>query len=137
MKKLSILTALVLATAAVNAHAQETFGDVPTTKTHKSAKHHQKHQGGFVDPKAPINKVSESSQWQDDQRIVLVGHIVKQVNKEDYIFRDDSGELQVEIERKAWKGTQVTPEDKVKLFAKVDKSDKKFEVEVKRVVKEK
>ena len=84
--------------------------------------------GGFMPSKEPT-KVVDAETWLDDQVVVLEGKIVKQVGKKDFIFKDDSGELTIEVERKAWHGETVTPNDKVKVIAEVEKSWGKTELE--------
>lgn len=75
-----------------------------------------------------LTQVADAEKWQDDQRIVLEGNIIKQVGKKDYIFKDTSGELTIEISRKAWRG-MINAEDKVKIVAEVEKSFGKTELE--------
>ena len=95
---------------------------------------HRKHpqmyhdKGGFMPSKEPT-KVVDAETWLDDQVVLLEGKIVKQVGKKDFIFKDDSGELTIEVERKAWHGETVTPNDKVKVIAEVEKSWGKTELE--------
>ena len=60
----------------------------------------------------------------------MQGNIIKQVGKDDFIFKDASGELQVEIDRKAWRGQDISPSDEVKLYGEVDKSWDKMEVDI-------
>ncbi|PJG82012.1 YgiW/YdeI family stress tolerance OB fold protein [Caviibacterium pharyngocola] len=125
---------------------------------HDGKKHHgdrkyrgeDKPRGGFVDPAHPVKerqkarhpalnlpvaKVADSASWKDDQVIVLQGKIVEQVGKEDFLFRDASGEITVEIEGRAWRGQEITPNDEVKLIGEVDKSWKKTEIEIHHIEK--
>ncbi len=107
--------------------------------------------GGFNDPSKPAAekanqphrpefnlpplKVADAGSWKDDQFIVLQGKIVEQVGKKDFLFRDASGEIEVEISRRAWHGQEITPNDEVKLFGEVDKSWKKTDIEIHHVEK--
>ncbi|WP_233138821.1 YgiW/YdeI family stress tolerance OB fold protein [Aggregatibacter actinomycetemcomitans] len=135
MKKRSLATILVLSTiAATGVFAQGGFQDPNAPKM----EHHKKgdfKRGGFVNTDQTVSKASEAGSWQDDQYIILQGNIVKQVGKADFIFKDASGEIQVEIERKAWRGQDVSPSDEVKLYGEVDKSWNKTEVDIERVEK--
>ncbi|WP_257812234.1 YgiW/YdeI family stress tolerance OB fold protein [Aggregatibacter actinomycetemcomitans] len=135
MKKRSLATILVLSTiAATGVFAQGGFQDPNAPKM----EHHKKgdfKRGGFVNTNQTVSKASEAGSWQDDQYIILQGNIVKQVGKDDFIFKDASGEIQVEIERKAWRGQDVSPSDEVKLYGEVDKSWNKTEVDIERVEK--
>ncbi|QEH45762.1 YgiW/YdeI family stress tolerance OB fold protein [Aggregatibacter actinomycetemcomitans] len=135
MKKRSLATIFVLSTiAATGVFAQGGFQDPNAPKM----EHHKKgdfKRGGFVNIDQAVNKASEAGSWQDDQYIILQGNIVKQVGKDDFIFKDASGEIQVEIERKAWRGQDISPSDEVKLYGEVDKSWNKTEVDIDRVEK--
>ncbi|WP_233119036.1 YgiW/YdeI family stress tolerance OB fold protein [Aggregatibacter actinomycetemcomitans] len=135
MKKRSLATILVLSTiAATGVFAQGGFQDPNAPKM----EHHKKgdfKRGGFVNTDQTVSKASEAGSWQDDQYIILQGNIVKQVGKDDFIFKDASSEIQVEIERKAWRGQDVSPSDEVKLYGEVDKSWNKTEVDIERVEK--
>lgn len=91
--------------------------------------------GNFIDTNAPITSVNSVKDLKDKDRLVLEGFIEKQVGKKDYVFRDDSGNIELEISRRAWHGQEITPNDKVKLFGEVDKSWSKTEVEIFHVAK--
>lgn len=107
--------------------------------------------GGFKDPSKPavdtanqprrpefnfpVLKVADADSWKDNQFIALQGKIVEQVGKRDFLFRDASGEIEVEISRHAWHGQDITPNDEVKLFGDVNKSWKKPTIEIRHVEK--
>lgn len=126
MKKLAITTLLAVSMLNATAYANGGFKDPQAV---------QNMNGGFVHDKVQVDKIAQADSWKDDQFVVLEGHIVRQVGKDDFIFRDTSGELTVEIEKKAWQGQTITPSDKVRVFAEVDKSWNKTEVEIYRIVK--
>ena len=54
-------------------------------------------------------------------RVMLQGNIEQRIGDETYTFRDATGTLTVDIDRKRWNGQTVTPKDKVQLEGKVDK----------------
>ena len=138
MKKRSLATIFVLATvAASGAFAKGGFQDPHAQQTQHTQYHHKgefKH-GGFVNGNQTVSKAADANTWKDDQYIILQGNIVKQVGKDDFIFKDASGEIQVEIDRKAWRGQDISPSDEVKLYGEVDKSWDKMEVDIDRVEK--
>ena len=135
MKKRSLATIFVLATvAASGAFAKGGFQDPQAQHAQYHHKDEFKH-GGFVNGNQTVSKAADATSWVDDQYVILQGNIVKQVGKDDYIFKDASGELQVEIDRKAWRGQDISPSDEVKLYGEVDKSWNKTEVDIDRVEK--
>ena len=64
---------------------------------------------------------------------MLQGNIEQRIGDETYTFRDATGTLTVDIDRKRWNGQTVTPKDKVQLEGKVDKDWNSVEVDVKTV----
>lgn len=103
------------------------------------------HQGGFNDgsPRPEFNMggfqgglvsattVEQAKQLSDDSWVVLKGHIIKQVGRKNYIFKDATGEIQVEIDQKKWRGQSVTPDDLVEISGEVDKDWNSIEIDVK------
>ncbi|MGX2975500.1 YgiW/YdeI family stress tolerance OB fold protein [Ursidibacter arcticus] len=120
MKKLSLITTLVLSTISVSALASGFKGTA---------------NGGFTNNAQTVSRVTDIKDLRDDQYIVLQGKIVKQLTKDDFLFRDASGEIVVEIDKDDWGGTQVGPNDEIRIFGEVDKSWNKTEVDVHRVEK--
>ncbi|MGQ0287426.1 NirD/YgiW/YdeI family stress tolerance protein [Pasteurellaceae bacterium 22721_9_1] len=86
---------------------------------------HKHDNGCFVNNNQPVSTVAQAKTLDDDQLVVLQGKIVKQIGKEDFLFRDASGEIAVEIDKELWKGEQITPNDEVKFYGEVDKSANK------------
>ncbi len=82
--------------------------------------------GGFVGKGVPnldteqVISVKEAVDLRDDSKVVLEGNIVEQVGKKKYLFKDDSGEVIVEIDHDKWRGVTVTPEDRVIIYGEVD-----------------
>jgi uncharacterized protein (TIGR00156 family) len=52
--------------------------------------------------------------------LTLTGNITNHLRGDYYTFRDDSGEIRVEIASSVWRGRQVGPNDKVRLLGEVD-----------------
>lgn len=106
--------------------------------------------GGFVDPDAPaasvqkdgfsgpngtIATVKQAQEMNDDAWVTLRGNIEKRVGDEDYLFRDATGNMTVEIDHKRWDGQAIGPKDQVELQGKLDKDLNSLELDVKRVRK--
>lgn len=90
--------------------------------------------GQFVSDSASVLTVATVKQMNDNAWFTLEGHIVKQVREEKYIFRDQSGEIEVEIDNDKWKGRKVDPSTKIRIAGKVEKEWlRSMEVEVKRI----
>ncbi len=107
-------------------------------------------QGGFVDPNAPTSQVQgggfqpnstsvvtvkQAEEMKDDSWITVRGTLEKQIGKEDYLFRDASGSMKVEIDHKRWNGVTITPKDQVELTGELDKDFNSIELDVKNVRK--
>jgi len=106
--------------------------------------------GGFVDPNAPaavaqkggfsgpndtVKTIKQAKDLHDDDWVTLRGHIEKRIGDEDYLFRDETGTMTVEIDHKRWNGQMIGPQDKVELQGKLDKDFNSLELDVKHVKK--
>ena len=88
MKYIStLLLASVLAAATAGALAQ-------TEKNHATLS-----PGGYSGPSAiPVMSVKKLlAEGKDDQYVTLKGSVIRHLKKDRYIFRDETGELQIEI----------------------------------------
>ncbi|KAA8995139.1 YgiW/YdeI family stress tolerance OB fold protein [Affinibrenneria salicis] len=131
MKKIAVLFAIAaLSTAPVFAAQSGGFIDPNAPDVR-----HQNVQGGFSGPDASITTVAKAKELKDDSWITLRGHIEQRTGDEDYLFRDESGSIKVEIDDKYWNGQTVTPADRVELQGELDKGFNSSELDVKRVKK--
>ncbi|HFQ4954747.1 TPA: YgiW/YdeI family stress tolerance OB fold protein [Vibrio vulnificus] len=81
----------------------------------------QQQQGGFTGPKVGgVNTVANALTARDDTTVELTGNIVQSLGNEIYLFKDATGEIQVEIDHEDWRGQNVAPKDKVLIIGEVD-----------------
>lgn len=90
---------------------------------------------GFVDESLAVKSVSAALNAKDDTPVILTGSIVKQIDKDDFIFKDSTGEIQIDVNKRAWKGQTITPKDTIEIRGKVDKEWSKTEIDVRHVTK--
>lgn len=87
----------------------------------------------FVGPGAITLKTTtakEALALDDDSKVVLQGSLIKQTSNEHYQFKDESGEIAVEIDDKDLRDITVTPEDKIRITGEVDKEWTETKVDV-------
>lgn len=91
--------------------------------------------GGFQGPNATptITTVAQALNARDDSMVLLRGHITERVNSDNYMFKDDTGSIRVEIDHDKWAGQNVTPETLVEIWGEVDKGRYSIEVDVKSI----
>lgn len=79
--------------------------------------------GGFVGPQAEPKSVTveEAKSMNDEAKILVKGHIISAVGDEDYMFKDNTGTIKVEIDKDLWKGVTIKPEDNVEILGEVDR----------------
>lgn len=88
----------------------------------------------FVGDTTSVQTVEALKKMKDNSWFTLQGHIVKQIREEVYLFRDQNGEVEVEIDSDEWKGRKVDPGTKVRISGEVEKDWlSSMEVEVKRI----
>lgn len=91
--------------------------------------------GGFQGPTTtpPINTVEQARTVNDGDLIVLKGHIVGSINEDNYLFKDETGTIRVEIEHDKWAGQVVIPENLVEIWGEVEKDWDSVQIDVDRV----
>lgn len=94
-----------------------------------------KKDGGFSGPGLEVITVEQAKTMRDDSRVVLQGMIVQHMGGEKYLFKDETGSVVVEIDDEDWGGLNITPDDVVELYGKVDKDWNSIEIDIKRLKK--
>ena len=80
--------------------------------------------------------VKQALSAQDGSVISLVGNITQQLDGDEYVFTDGSDQIKVDIRNRAWRGLNVGPQDKIRVYGRVDNDAfQRTEVEVFRVEK--
>ena len=119
MKKLLVLTALL-------AISGSSFADSDNNRHPRS--------GGFVDGQpSAVTTVQQALKARDDTPVTLTGYIVSRIGNDDdeFIFRDNTGEIKLDVEDQAWKGQNVGPKDKITISGQVDTNGlRKSEIDV-------
>ncbi|MCL9783318.1 NirD/YgiW/YdeI family stress tolerance protein [Vibrio sp. S4M6] len=118
MKKLLLLSAIAVASTSAMAATKDNQG------------------GGFTGPSADpvITTAKAVKDASDDAAVQLTGYITQSLGDENYMFKDTTGQVQVDIDDDKWGGVNVTPETKVILKGEVDKDWTSRTVDVKRVM---
>lgn len=74
---------------------------------------------------APITSAQSVAGAKDDQPVKLRGEIVSKQGRNDYLLRDSSGQVTVEIGSRLLNGKQLTPGTQVEIVGEVDTRIKK------------
>ena len=127
-KHAALLAILALTTAPVFAATQGGFVD-------ENAPAVQAKQGGFQNNQSSVVTVKQAEEMKDDSWITVRGKLEKQIGDEDYLFRDQTGTMKVEIDHKHWNGQTISPKDTVELTGELDKDFNSIEMDVKQVKK--
>jgi len=75
----------------------------------------------------------EALELADDSKVALQGTLVKQTAEEHYLFKDQSGEVMVEIEDEDFRQVTVTPEDNIRITGEIDKEWTETKIDVERI----
>ena len=120
MTKLLAASVLMLSSMSVMAATQSTQGGFngPTEAAPLTQA-----QGGFNGPSAVsvLNTVKAASHADDNAAVELTGYVISSIGNENYMFKDATGEIKIEIDQKDWRGVTVTPTTKVIIRGEVDK----------------
>lgn len=91
--------------------------------------------GGYVDS-SPRKTVAQAKKMKDNELVSLQGKITKRIKKDKYVFTDNTGSVNIEIDSDVWKGLTVGPNDVVIIYGEVDKGIRDFEIEVEKIEKQ-
>ncbi|MGG7448317.1 YgiW/YdeI family stress tolerance OB fold protein [Kosakonia oryzendophytica] len=91
--------------------------------------------GGFTGPNGSKATVESVKSLRDDAWVTLRGNIVERVSDDTYLFKDATGTINVDINRKRWNGVTVGPQDVVEIQGEVDKDWNSVEIDVKEISK--
>ncbi len=86
----------------------------------------------FVGPGSTKSLVTAKSvsEMNDDDNVILEGYILKKISSEHFIFKDSTGEIEIEIDNEDFRGVKVTPETKVRISGEIDKDSGSATVDV-------
>lgn len=92
-------------------------------------------QGGFEGPRAEMTVTSaeQAKTLRDNTRVMLQGYIIQHLGSDNYLFKDDSGTISVDIDHDKWAGQTVKPTDLVEIRGEVDKGFNSVEIDVKSI----
>ena len=121
--------ALRLTLGASDALANRGAGGYTQNNTHVTT------MGGYTGPGPSISTVEQARKMRDDTHVTLRGRIVQHLGGEHYLFKDETGTINVDIDHKRWQGQTVGPDDIVELYGEVDKDWNELEIDVDRLIK--
>lgn len=78
----------------------------------------------FTGPSATgrVSTVQDARNASVDTYVTVTGNIVARLREDYYTFRDETGEVRVEIEPPVWQNRKIGPDTKVRLVAEVDRN---------------
>lgn len=91
---------------------------------------------GRRDTRIQTVTVEQLKNLPDDTIVLLTGNIADSLGDSKYTFRDRTGEITVEIDRKAWGNLQVSETDTVEISGEVDVERGRIIVDVNTIRKE-
>lgn len=78
-----------------------------------------------------VISVADARELDDNAKVILEGFIVEDLADELYLFRDDTGDINLKIDKKAWKKLEMDPGDLVRVHGRIDRDDDSLTIEVK------
>jgi uncharacterized protein (TIGR00156 family) len=90
--------------------------------------------GGFTGPSNVVT-VEQAKSLKDDAKVTLQGTIESHIGGENYIFKDATGSMEVEIDNRRWAGQTISATDRVEIYGEIDKDWTSLTIDVKRIRK--
>ena len=94
------------------------------------------HGGGYSGPGPDFATVKQAKSMDDDAQVALKGYIIQRIGSDKYLFRDDTGDIILDISDRRWEGQQITAADLVEIYGEVDKDSFGRKMEIKIEVKQ-
>jgi uncharacterized protein (TIGR00156 family) len=92
--------------------------------------------GGRADSTEPQTvTVNQARMLPDDSLVILTGSIIYALGDEWYRFRDTTGDILVEIDRRIWRGLSVGENDRVEITGKLNSGLGRAVIDVKSIRK--
>lgn len=88
---------------------------------------------GPVHPGSKDVAVEDVRSMADDERVTLEGYVVGQLRGEHYLFRDASGEIDVEIDKEVWRNIEADQDTRFRLSGEVDHDKGSVSIDVYRL----
>lgn len=79
--------------------------------------------GGFAAQNASVTTVAQALAGQDHAAAQITGTIVRQLDDDEFLFRDNTGEIKIDVEDNAWQGQTVGANEKITIYGQVDKEN--------------
>lgn len=87
----------------------------------------------MADADHKVITVAEARELEDDAKVVLEGFIIEDMGGDMYLFRDSTGDIDLEIDKNAWKKREMDPDQLVRVHGEIDRDDDSLKVEVKKI----
>ncbi|MCT7655815.1 NirD/YgiW/YdeI family stress tolerance protein [Oceanimonas sp. NS1] len=81
----------------------------------------------------PVTSVAEARRLADDSRIILSGHIVRRLNDDEFLFRDGTGTIKIDMDDDDWRKLRRHRRGQLLIWAEVDRDKRRVKLEVERV----
>ena len=69
-----------------------------------------------------VMTVEEVRGLSDNTPVVVRGYLLRQNGENSYVFQDNTGTINLEIDEEDWNGVTVSPTDMVEVWGEVDKN---------------
>ncbi|HEY0209146.1 YgiW/YdeI family stress tolerance OB fold protein [Acerihabitans sp.] len=130
MKKMTIAALFALCSLPALAETGGFHGDEPPPPPDKQ-------QSGFKGSSdAKQVTIKQAKGMKDNTWVTLQGNIEKKLGGDNYLFRDHTGSIELEIDKDKWNGQDVSPKDLVVISGKLDKDHHSINVDVEHLLKQ-
>lgn len=116
---------------AVNYNEGYTGAETQAAGGYANANRIKSTRGGFItDDTSDFTTVLNAKRMGDNSYVRLKGKIVSKTGNEKYMFKDNTGTIQIEIDDDDWNGVQAGPKDLVIIEGELDKDWNDISIDV-------
>lgn len=81
-----------------------------------------------------VSSIEEIKTMNHEDFVVAEGFIINQVDSDEYIFSDETGEIRIYIPPALWQGREVDSETRLRIYGEFEKGVRRDEIDVTRFV---
>ncbi|ACE61769.1 YgiW/YdeI family stress tolerance OB fold protein [Actinobacillus pleuropneumoniae] len=76
--------------------------------------------GSNNEPAKAVNTIAQAKKAAENTPVTLTGNITRQIDSDEFLFKDATSEIKIDVEDHAWQNQNITPKDKITIYGKVD-----------------
>ena len=92
--------------------------------------------GGFQDTnRASVSTIQQALKMPDNSFVTIKGNIIKRLSNDEYMFKDSTGSMTIEIDEDKWQGQVINSKDVIEISGEIEKKYNSTKLDVDSITK--